>query len=127
MSVSFRQLMDVFLSVFSKLNWLDYLIIIVFLFYIVEGFQAGFTNSIFDLLSFIFSFSFALKFYSIIGDFLTVNVFMPKGFANALGFFIIAILLEVLLGFFVRKLFKTANDSLIEKQNLLANSNIQKI
>ncbi len=78
-------------------NWLDFIIILVFLFYAIEGIESGFINALFDLVNFILSFVFAIKLYSMVGAFLFVNFSIPQGFANAIGFFIVAVMVEIIL------------------------------
>lgn len=88
------------------LNFLDFFIIIIILFYALEGFSVGFITSFFDLLSFVLSFILGLKFYSFAGGFLIDFFSMPAGFANALGFFITAFVSEIILSIMLKKLSK---------------------
>lgn len=88
------------------LNWVDFVIVLVFFFYGIEGFAVGFIVAFFDLLSFALSFVVALKFYSLFGELLVENFSMPLGFANALGFFIAAMLSEIVFNLLFRVLFK---------------------
>ncbi len=94
------------LLVIPKLNfnWVDLIIIIVFFFYAMEGFSVGFVIASVDLISFIFSFIFGLRLYAIIGALLMQYLSVPHGFANAIGFFIVAIVSEIILSFFLRLL-----------------------
>lgn len=90
---------------FPKLgfNILDFVILIVVLFYAYEGYSLGFVLATADLFSFILSFVIALYGYAYVGDILA-NVFsIPRGFANVIGFFIIALVSEVLLNLLLRK------------------------
>lgn len=84
-------------------NLLDLIIIVVFVFYAYEGFVLGFTLAFLDLASFVLSFIFALKAYSIVGKLLTVTFSMPIGFANAGGFFLVAFLSEIALSLLSRR------------------------
>ncbi len=85
-------------------NWIDLAIIIVLLFYSFEGYALGFYIALLDLISFISSFALGLAFYSFIGRIL-IHVFsMPNGFANAIGFFIIAFFSEILVNFLLKHL-----------------------
>lgn len=100
-------LSDTILNYFSSqkidLNFLDIIIILTLLFYAFEGYAVGFIVAFFDLLSFIFSFVFGLKFYSLMGSFLVGIFSIPLGFANAIGFFITALIAEMVLNFILRK------------------------
>lgn len=87
------------------LNFLDLVILLVFLFYVVEGFSVGFIASFFDLTSFILSFIFGLKFYSLLGQILTESFSIPHGFANAIGFFVVAFLSEIIISLLLRKIY----------------------
>lgn len=88
------------------LNGLDLLILFVIVFYAYEGIVLGFSLAALDLLSFILSFFLALKFYGLLAMFLGRVFAIPLGFANALGFFFVALLAEILLNLLIRKLFK---------------------
>lgn len=88
----------------ESINWLDWIILAVFLFYAFEGFTVGFIISFFDLASFILSFVVALKIYSILGTFLFNTFSLPHGIANALSFFIIALLSEAVFSITFRKI-----------------------
>ncbi|MCL5439183.1 MAG: CvpA family protein [Patescibacteria group bacterium] len=85
------------------LNFFDIIILIIFIFYAIEGYSIGFFSSLFDLTSFILSFVLALKFYSLIGK-LLVNFFhIPQGFADAGGFFIVFIFLDIIVNIILKK------------------------
>lgn len=87
----------------NGLNILDYVIMIVFAFYAYEGYALGFVLATADLFSFILSFMIALKTYSYIGGFLASTFSIPQGFANAIGFFISAIVSEIVLNIVFRR------------------------
>ena len=83
-------------------NWLDIVIIIVLLLYGFEGYALGFFASFLDLVSFALSFILGLKFYALASLFLIKYFSMPSGFADAIGFFLIAFVSE----FMIRILFR---------------------
>lgn len=88
-------------------NALDVAVVLVMCFYVYEGYVVGFILALLDLFSFVISFILALFFYSSV-SLLFVSLFsMPQGFANALGFFCIAlgseIVLNILLKFLITK------------------------
>jgi len=88
------------------INVLDIIIVIVFLFYAHEGYVVGFTLAFLDLASFVLSFIAALKLYGILAK-LFINIFsMPIGLANAAGFFLAALVAEIILSFIFRKLLR---------------------
>ncbi len=87
------------------LNWLDIVIIVVFLFYTIEGFEIGFFASVFDLFTFVVSFLLGLKFYGLVGGLLIGNLAISVGLANAVAFFMVAALSELTLSIVMRKVF----------------------
>lgn len=87
-------------------NVLDIIIILTLLFYAFEGYTAGFIVAFFDLASFVLSFIFGLKFYSFAGGFLVDIFSIPLGFANAIGFFITALIAEIILNLILRKILR---------------------
>ncbi len=88
---------------FYGLNWLDIVIVVVFLFYIYEGLMVGFLSSFFDLLSFILSFVIGLTLYSFTGGLIIQFFSLPKGFANAFGFLLTAVVFEFILSLVFRQ------------------------
>ncbi len=89
---------------FTGLNFIDIAIIVVILIYAFEGYAIGFIRSTLDFVSFIISFLFGITFYDAFGSFLVNTFGLPKGFGNALGFFLAALLCEVFLTFFLHRL-----------------------
>lgn len=89
-------------------NWVDLAIIFIIFFYLL-GWKRGFLFGLIDLLGFVFSFICALRLYSFFGELLVSNFSLPKGLANAAGFFIAGILAEVmfsaLINYFGTKFF----------------------
>ncbi len=102
--------MDQFIQqLFSQLNinLLDIIIVVVVIYYAVEGYSLGFIFACSDLLSFILSFFLALKSYIFIAG-IFVNYFsMPVGFAHAIGFFLVAFLSEIVINILFRLLLRS--------------------
>jgi uncharacterized protein YkwD len=92
-----------YLSTFG-FNWIDILIIIILLFYCFEGYGLGFYAATLDLISFVSSFAIGLTFYGVLGKLMVNFLSIPNGFANAIGFFIVAFLSEVILNFVLKQL-----------------------
>lgn len=86
-------------------NILDLIILIILIFYAIEGYSLGFVLAIFDFFSFVLSFTLGLKFSSFFGALLIDKFLMPKGFASATGFFIAAFAAEIILGLIFRRLY----------------------
>ena len=89
-------------------NWIDFLVIIVILFYALEGYSIGFYASILDLASFVSAFIFGLSFYSFFAKLLIKIFTIPQGFAKAIGFFVAAFLAEIIVSFILRNFVKRA-------------------
>lgn len=81
----------------SELNWVDLVILIVLLFYALEGYLAGFIVSFLGLVSFVLSFVLGLKYYGMMAAVLIDIFSIPQGFSNAIGFFIVAFLSEMII------------------------------
>ncbi|MCL5019829.1 MAG: CvpA family protein [Patescibacteria group bacterium] len=90
-------------------NWIDILILIVVIFYGFEGYALGFYVALVDLISFIVSFAFGLLFYGFIGGILVKVFSMPAGFANAIGFFIVAFITEIIISYILKHLVLSAS------------------
>src|SRR5579872_986596 len=101
------------------LNWIDYVIIGVLLFYAVEGYALGAIPALFDLLQFSISFFLGLSWYSFLTP-LVVHFFsLPQGIGNAISFFFIAFVAEFVLHFFLGFFFrKVLQDSFLQKPEM---------
>jgi uncharacterized protein YkwD len=86
-----------------SLNWLDYLILIVLALYGWNGYSDGFIKALLNLGNFIVSFLAGLKFYGFIAGILVQRFSISTGFANAIGFFALAFLIQIILGVIIRK------------------------
>ncbi|OGH05935.1 MAG: hypothetical protein A2171_02695 [Candidatus Levybacteria bacterium RBG_13_35_9] len=85
------------------LNWIDVIVLALIIIYGIEGYFLGFLGSLVDLISFVASFIFGLSFYSVVAKLLIGFLHMPQGFANAVGFLILAILFEIVLNILLKK------------------------
>jgi uncharacterized protein YkwD len=122
--------MDIFSS-FSFIsswgfNWVDLLIILVLIFYVIEGYAIGFLEAISDLASFILAFLASLAFYNYFGKLLILVFTIPPGFANAIGFFIAGFIAEIFSSLVLKRIIianlkKQVNlsDRFIKKANLV--------
>jgi uncharacterized protein YkwD len=88
------------------INLFDTIIIVVVVFYAYEGYTLGFILAACDLISFILSFTLALKLYPLVAKVLTVVFSLPIGFSNAAGFFIVAFIGEIALSILFRRLLR---------------------
>ncbi len=87
-------------------NFFDVILVSVIIFYVFEGISVGFIASLLDFVSFVCSFVLALAYYNLAGDLLIVMFAMPAGFANAFGFFIIALISEIIFSLLFRTLLR---------------------
>lgn len=86
-----------------ELNWVDFIILIVLLYYAFEGYMIGFIGSLLGLISFVTSFVVGLKYYGVIGAILVKTFSIPQSFSSAIGFFIVSFLTEIIVGLILRK------------------------
>lgn len=91
------------MDIFVGFNFLDIIILCIIFFYVHEGYSLGFTLATLDLASFIISFIAALQFYTNAAWFLTTFFGIPIGIANALGFFLLACVSEIILAIVIRR------------------------
>lgn len=85
-------------------NWIDILVLTLLIFYCIEGYGQGFLIAFIDLIAFSLSFLLGISFYSKVAIFLVTTFSISQGFANALGFFIVAVISEVILAYALKNL-----------------------
>jgi uncharacterized protein YkwD len=95
------------------LNWIDIFVLVVLFIYAIEGFALGVLIATADLLSFGLSFIAGITLYAHIASILTKFLPISHGFANAVGFFIAAVLVEVIVSIVLKVL--VANVSLFKQ------------
>ncbi|HEX7041680.1 MAG TPA: CvpA family protein [Patescibacteria group bacterium] len=101
---------------FGNLNWVDFVVIAVIAFYALEGYAIGGISAFFDFLKFVTSFLAALKLYGLVGQLLFHFFSLPQGISNAIGFFVVAFLVEIILQISLAGIFvKILNKSLFKK------------
>lgn len=100
------------------LNWVDAIIFTIIILYGIEGYGLGLIYALFDLCKFVISFIAGLKGYALLAIILINVTHMPKGYANAVGFFIGAVGTEILCHLLFRKLVRKINDNLQKNQYL---------
>lgn len=87
-------------------NWIDLLILIFFVFYVWEGIERGFFNLLGEMVSFIIAFIAALRFYPFASKVLSDNFSLSLGFANAIGFVLVAVIVEAIIGVILSYLYR---------------------
>ena len=83
-------------------NWIDILVLVIIIFYSIQGFSLGFLTATIDFISFALSFLLGLSLYIFVANFLVKYFSIPQGFANAIGFFAIAVLSEIIFTLIIR-------------------------
>lgn len=79
------------------LNWVDWTIIAVLIYYGYEGWQAGFANLGVSLITFFGSFWLAVQFHAPVGNFLAEKFGLPDTWTTVLGYLIVGIFAEMIL------------------------------
>lgn len=97
-------------------SWIDLFIVIFILIYVLGKIRRGFLQGLVDLVGFIFSLIFALRFYYIAAGLLLSQFNLPRGIANALGFFIMAFLGEVILFGISLLIFKFVDSKILDSK-----------
>lgn len=87
----------------DRFNWIDIIVFGILFFYGLEGYSLGFFKAFLDLISFVLSFVLALKFYAVLGNSLVHIFSIPQGISYAIGFFVIALICEIILGGIIRR------------------------
>ena len=88
------------------MNWIDFIIILVFLLFAFEGWRQGFFLQVFNILGFLTALILSLAFYPPIASVLDKLFHLPKIAANPIGFLLIWLLSESLFFILLGKLFK---------------------
>ena len=88
------------------MNWIDFIILLVFLLFAFEGLRQGFFLQVFNILGFLTALILSLTFYPPIASVLDKLFHLPKIAANPIGFLLIWLLSESLFFVFLGKLFK---------------------
>lgn len=80
-------------------NWVDFVIIIVLVYFLSDTWKVGFWVILADFLGFLVSLVLALLGYSFISEFLQSNFSFSRSLSNALGFLLVAGISEAILSF----------------------------
>lgn len=97
-----------------KGNWVDLVIIVILLYYVFEAFRYGLWSIVIDFVSFLGSLLLSLFTYKYIATLLKSNFNLPLSFANAFGFVVSAILLEIILGYMFTYLIRKLPKKVLE-------------
>ena len=80
-------------------NWVDLIIVIISVYFVVDSWKTGLWVILADFLGFLVSLFVALTGYSFLAGLLRESFSLPRSVANALGFFLTAGISEAILGF----------------------------
>jgi uncharacterized protein YkwD len=80
-------------------NYIDLIIIVVLLYFASEAWRVGLWIILADFFSFLISLIVALRFYSFAAGVLRVNFALAHSLSNALGFLLMAVVTELIIGF----------------------------
>lgn len=97
-------------------NWVDLFLIIFLISFVLSGVGRGFIINLIDVVSFIMSFTIALKFYPFASKLIVANFSLPLGIANALGFILIGFLIETVFFIVIRIFYQYIPASVIHSR-----------
>ncbi len=90
-------------------NWVDLLIIVILIFFFIEGFGKRFIPEVLELSSFVIAFIISLKFYNSLANLLQNNFKIAYSLANVLGFIGLWFLIETFLVIVIQLIFNNIN------------------
>src|SRR4030042_5221403 len=93
-------------------NWVDLVIILIILFYVIDSLRSKFWVTLTGFMSFLLSLLISLKIYSFFSNILNNNFSLPHPLSNALGFLIASALVEAILSYLLFYLVKKIPRSL---------------
>lgn len=99
-------------------NYIDLVLLFVFVFFVYEGFRHGFWVILADFTSFLLSLLISLRLYTYTADLLTENFSLSMALANAVGFLLTAIVIEAVLGNLFARFLKYLPKKLKEEKSL---------
>jgi membrane protein required for colicin V production len=98
-------------------NWLDYILLAILLFSVVQSFRRGFSREIIGLAAMFFAFILALWFYGLAGSLVSPYVSSART-ANMIGFFIVVIavlMAGAIAGWIVSRFLRTVGLSFFDR------------
>lgn len=85
-------------------NWIDWIIVIVVLYNVYEGFEEGITKLGTDLLSFLGALWLTIRYHSVVGSFIEQKFGISSLWTNVLGYIVVGFLAELVLAQLLHKL-----------------------
>lgn len=87
-----------------SLNWIDWIIVIVVLYNVYEGFEEGVTKLGTDLLSFLGALWLTIRYHFVVGSFIEQKFGISSLWTNVLGYLVVGFLAELVLSQLLHKL-----------------------
>lgn len=81
-----------------NLNWIDWTIVAVLIYYGFTGWQTGFADLGLSFVTFLGSLWLAIRFHAPVGDFITQKFGVPSTWTSVLGYIIVGFIAEAVLG-----------------------------
>jgi uncharacterized protein YkwD len=81
----------------SLFNWVDWTIVAVLIYYVIQGWEAGFADLGLSLVGFIISFLLSIKFHAPVGSFLSEKFGIPDLWTTVMGYLIVAFIAQAIL------------------------------
>ncbi len=82
---------------FLGIDWVDWIIFAVILYYVIDGWQTGLVILVSNLIAFLGALYLAIKYSGIVGSFLINKFGIPELWTNVLGLLIVALVSEAVL------------------------------
>lgn len=82
---------------FAGLNWVDWTIVVILVYYAVQGWSAGFADLGLSFITFLISFWLSIKFHAPVGDFLSQKFGVPTIWSAVLGYILVAFIAQAIL------------------------------
>jgi len=89
------------------MNWIDLVIILIIILYLLDGWRRGFILSVLELVGFAISIFLALRFYHPFGQLLSNELHFSIIFAKIIAFFLIWLVIEIIYTLGARYLYNT--------------------
>jgi uncharacterized protein YkwD len=83
-------------------NWIDWVISVVLVFFLLQGWETGLIYLLGSFISFLVSLWFALRFHTVVGTFLTQKFGVPDVWSTVLGYVVVAFIVELILSELLR-------------------------
>lgn len=99
---------------FSGLNWIDWTIIAVLIYYGFSGWRAGFADLGLSFVTFLVSLWLAIKFHAPVGDFISGKFGVPPMWTSVLGYVIVGFVAETILAELASILMKRLPKAILE-------------